>query len=147
MTFTYSSTDLSTDLAKVRRIIGDTDSTDPLLTDEEIAYYLTVDDNVFGAAALCAKAIQATFARLADTTIESVSVKYSQRAKQYASLAEDLEKQAAANDLVSPSVLGISKDAMQTQREDDDRVPNKFEVDQFSNPPGLSETNDIIGAD
>ena len=52
MTFTYSDTDLSTDLAKVRRIISDVDSNEPIFTDEEIAGFLTLETGVRRAAAM-----------------------------------------------------------------------------------------------
>jgi len=43
MTFTYVATDLSTDLAKVRRLISDVDSTEPIFTDEEIDAFLVME--------------------------------------------------------------------------------------------------------
>jgi hypothetical protein len=43
MTFTYTGTDLSTDLAKVRRLINDVDSTNPIFTDEEVNGFLTIE--------------------------------------------------------------------------------------------------------
>lgn len=136
MTFTYDNSDISTDLAKVRLLIGDTNSSDQLLQDEEINYFLSVNDNVYSAAYLAANAIQSKFARMADTSIESVSVKYSQKASQYAALAKDLKSQAEEQDLVSPSVLGVSIDEMENQEADEDRVSNKFKMDRFSNPQG-----------
>jgi len=135
MSWTFDDADISTDLAKVRVLIGDVDTSDQLMSDEMISYFLTVDDNVFGAASLAAKSIQAKFARLADTTIEGVSVKYTQKAVAYGDLAADLASQALDNDLPNPSVFGISKDAIRTQRDDDDRVQERFYTDQFTNPP------------
>lgn len=136
MTFTYSSSDLSTNLAKTRRLLGDTDSTDPLLTDEEINFFISeADSNVYSAAASAALAIQAKFAREAvDTKVESVSVSYSKRAEAYASLARDLEAKAADEDLPTPSVFGISKDAISDTRSDSDRIDERFFQGQFDNP-------------
>ena len=134
MTFTYDSSSISTDLAKVRLILGDTDSTDQLLQDEEINYFLSLNDNVYGASVLAATAIQSKFSRLADTSIESVSVKYTQKADQYAKLSQDLKSKAEEQDLVLPSVLGVSIDAINDANADDDRVQPKFKMDRFSNP-------------
>ena len=135
MTFTFSDEDISTPLAKVRVLTQDTDSTDQLLSDEIINFYLSeASDNIYTAAYLAANAIQAKFARLVDTSIESVSVKYSQKATQYAALAKDLKAQAEQQEVVLPSVLGISIDAMDNQESDEDRVQEKFKMDRFSNP-------------
>lgn len=137
MTFTYDEADISTDLAKVRTILGDTDSADPLLSDEQINYYLSVQANVFAASSMAAQAIQAKYSRLADTSVESVSVKYSQKAAAYAKLSEDMNRRSleSASNIPLPSVLGVSKDAIDTQRADSDRVQSKFYMDKFSNPP------------
>ena len=43
MTFTYDATSISTDLAKVRMLIRDTDASKPLFTDEEITAILVMD--------------------------------------------------------------------------------------------------------
>lgn len=52
MTFTYVATDVSTDLAKVRLTIGDTDSANALFSDEELAAFLSMNgDAVLLAAA------------------------------------------------------------------------------------------------
>lgn len=135
MAFTYDETDLSTALAKVRTLISDVDSTDPLLSDEVINFYLSeASDNIYTAAYLAANSIQAKFARLVDTSIESVSVKYSQKATQYAALAKDLKAQAEQQEVVLPSVLGVSIDAMDNQEAGEDRVQEKFKMDRFSNP-------------
>lgn len=135
MTFTYDETDLSTNLAKIRTLISDVDSTDQLLSDEVINFYLSeASDNIYTAAYLAANAIQAKFARLVDTSIESVSVKYSQKAAQYAALSKDLKSQAEQQEVVLPSVLGVSIDAMDNQEADEDRVQEKFKMDRFSNP-------------
>lgn len=135
MTWSYD-TALTADKDRIRLIIGDTDTNDQLLQDEEIAYFLTLKSNVFEAAALAASSIQSKFARLADTTVETVSVKYSQKAAQYAALAEDLDRKAKEDSaLVSAYAGGISIADVDDVRDDDDRVKPKFRIDQFSNPP------------
>ena len=135
LTFTYSEANINTALAKVRTLVGDVDSTNPLLSDEVINFFISeASDNIYTAAYLSANAIQAKFARFADTTIESVSVNYSQKALQYAALARDLKAHAEMNDISSPSVLGVSIDGMSAQEENEDRVKDKFTMDRFSNP-------------
>ena len=134
MTWTYDPTDLSTDLAKVRLLIGDTDTNDQLLSDEEINHFLTVDTDPNRAAAFAANAIYSKFARLADTTVESVSKKYSQKAQHYSALAKTLEAQANSADAPSPGISGINPETMRDKRNDTDRVREKFYMDRFSNP-------------
>ena len=142
MTWTYDPTDLSTDLAQVRLLIGDTDTNDQLLSDEEINYFLSVTTTVTGAAILAAQAIQANFSRLADTTVETVNVRYSQKADGYAKLVDDLKRQENATSFATPSVMGVSIDAMNVVRADADIVPKEFEMGQFDNPQGPSRKID-----
>ena len=65
MTFTYSNTNVSSELARVRLLIADTDSTNALFTDEEIAFFLDDGGSVYMAAAVANRAIAATRALLA----------------------------------------------------------------------------------
>lgn len=134
MTWSYD-TALIADKDKVRLLVGDTDTNDQLLQDEEIVFILTQETNVYNAAALAARTIQSSYARKADVSVESVSKKFSQQAMAYAKLSEDLMRRAEQEDLVSPSVLGVSIDVMQEAREDTDRVKPKFEMNKFNNPP------------
>lgn len=137
MTFTYNTSDLTTDLAKVRLYIGDTDSTDALMQDEEIQVFLDQYDNLYRAAAFCARTISAKFARKADTKIESVSVSYSQKAKQYSDLAARLDSQAnTSNDSTSgPSATGIKVSETENADKETDRLKPSFSRGQFNNPP------------
>jgi len=141
MAFTY---DITTDIGKVRRNIGDTDSATALLQDDEIQYYLdSANDNIYLASALAAQAISAEFSRKADTTVETVSVKYSQRAAQYASLSQRLRQDAKRLNAPNPVITGISEQAIEDQRADTDRVREKFYMDRFSNPQNdVDETRD-----
>jgi hypothetical protein len=90
MTWTYSSTSLSTDLAKVRLYIGDTNSAWQLLTDEEIAVATTAETNLFLAAAMCCEFIMAKLARDNDDTKLGISVSRSQLTEHYTGLRERL---------------------------------------------------------
>lgn len=137
MTFTYSDTDISTDLAKVRLLIGDTNSADPLATDEEINAAISLTSNVYEAAAWMCRAIAGKFARDIDTSVESVSRKASQRRDSYVKLAQQLESQSVnlGGGLGVPYVGGVSIAAMDAVEDDSDRVPPSFKRGMFSNPP------------
>lgn len=136
MTFTYL-TNVSDDISKVRLLIGDKDCTDALLQDEEITYFLTAGGSVNGAAVIAARAIASNFSRLADKTIETVSVSYSQKSKQYLQLANSLEKQGSsiASGIVGPSATGISIGAMESADNNADRPEPAFKQGMFDDPP------------
>lgn len=139
MAFTYV---VSTNRGKVRLLIGDTDSNNVLLQDDEIDFFLSEsNDNVYLAASYAARSISGKFSREADTTVESVSKSYSQRSRQYSQLAAQLEAQSkrVRGSIPTPAISGISKDAINTQREDEDRVQGKFYMDKFSNPQNDKE--------
>jgi len=93
MTWSYDSS-LATDKDKVRFYIGDTDTNDQLLQDEEISFLLAEVSNVLLAAAHAAKAIAAKFSRQADKAIGDLRISLSQKARTYMTLAADLEKRA-----------------------------------------------------
>lgn len=142
MAFTY---DASTNRGKVRLLIGDNDSTDVLLQDDEVDFFLTdTSNNLYLAASFAAQAIAAQFSRLADTTVEEVSKKYSQQAAQYTKLSLLLESKSkrVASSIPDAVISGISRDKIRTQRKDEDRVQGKFYIDRFSNPPSENEDDD-----
>lgn len=136
MTWTYSPTDLSTDLAKVRLYIGDTDTSDQLATDEEINAVIAGTDGLYSAAALMCRSVSAKFARQIDTSVESVSRKASQRSVQYAKMAENYTTQSSQSGagLGVPFVGGVSISEMDSVENDSDRVPPSFRRGMFSNP-------------
>lgn len=143
MTFSYN-TALTASKDKVRLMIGDTNEDSVLLQDEEIDYFLTQNSSPTRAAVLCCRAISAKFARQADTTVESVSVNYSQKAQAYENMARNLEAQAATSGTIAgPSATGISVAAMQAANEDADRPKPQIAEGQFTNPPGYIEDSAV----
>ncbi len=121
MTWTYAGDPSANNRDEVRFLVGDTDTTDQLITDEEIAYAVAEESSNRGAAALVARAIAASFARRADRSVGDLKVSYKQRYDNYIALATSLESKAAVSDPV-PFAGGISvsnKDALQ---DDTDRV-------------------------
>lgn len=127
MTATYD-TALTAAKDQVRLLIGDTDVTDALLQDEEIAYLLTQSaSNVNVASVRACEAVAARFSRLADTQVDDVRVSLSQRAKGYRELAATLRGRIATS--VSLFAGGISVSAKESAEEDTDRVPPIFTRD------------------
>lgn len=143
MTWTYGgapgTTTSATRRDAVRLLVGDTDTTDQQMTDEEIAFALSqASDDIYNASALLCRALSGKYARLVDTSVESVSSSYSQRAKQYAELAVRLTKEGKRMGSVGlgvPVAGGMSISEMEGVENDTDRVPSAFRIEQFSNPP------------
>lgn len=95
MTWTYLATDLSTDLAKVRREISDTLEDDQLLSDEEINSALTDEGSVILASARCCEWIARVFSRDFDYGADGTDVRKIKRAEQYRELAGELRERAS----------------------------------------------------
>lgn len=125
MTWTYTGDPSDSEKDAVRFLIGDTVSTDPLITDEEIAWLLTERGGVYPAAIQACETIAAKFARLADTQVDDVRVNLSQRAKGYRELAQTLSSRQAISGAM-PFAGGISQAQKETAEEDTDRVPPFF---------------------
>lgn len=146
MTWTYDGAPGSGTAAQrrdtVRLLIGDTDTNDQQITDEEIAYFLgQANDRPYYAAVSAARAIAASYARLVDNSLDQSSVSLSQLQTHYAQLATRLEKEAKTKGsaLGLPSAGGISRDAMKTADDVEDRPDPAFRTRQFRNPPRFED--------
>lgn len=143
MSWTYN-VGLISDKDKVRLTIGDTDSNDQLLADEEINYFLTQQQTVSGAAIAAARSIGAKYARLCDISIESVSKSYSQKSKNFFALALQLESQAKSGaGMVGMSATGTSISEMETVDANTDRPQSENYQGMFDNPPQRSRSGKI----
>lgn len=141
MTFTYSSTALSTNLSQVRLKLGDTNSKDPLLTDEEIAAVsdytaaelaATTGVNIPLAASRCIQAMIAAVARRIDTTGPRFGATRSQIFQHFKDLKKMLEDEARS----STSAVAWSEhsiDDADSLEDDSDFSNPSFGVGQFDN--------------
>lgn len=112
MTFTYSTSDLSTPLARVRLEIGDTTSATALFQDEEINVKLAErgDDVLLTAADLC-DILARRFARDFDFATDGQSFSRSQKSKMYAEMAASLRSRASGvQSIATTRVDGFSDD-------------------------------------
>jgi len=149
MSWSYDPSDLDTTtvsgrLNTVRLLVGDTITSDQQVQNEEILFSLSEKlDNVYEAAAWISRTIASKYARLVDTTIDgSLSSKYSDLRSQYSSLAENLDSQARKNTNVLGVVAGgVRISEVVNVRQDTDRIPSSFTMDQFKNPPNYSKTD------
>jgi len=107
MAWTYSGDPTASNKDAVRFEIGDTDTNDQLLTDEEIVYALSVESRIYGAAARCCEALARKFARQADFTLGPQHVAASQRSEAFARLGRDLKSRIASS---APPYMGGPED-------------------------------------
>ena len=144
MAWTYDESVLTTTTAAgrlnvVRLLIGDTDTNDQLIKDEEITFALSqANDNVYFSASWSARTISAQFARRVTTKLDgALSSNYSDLAKQYKALSDDLREQGQKYSMTSSSLRagGISKAAIKANRQLTDRPDPAFHKGQFDNPP------------
>lgn len=131
MTWTYSGDPSSTDRDAVRFLVGDTDNTDQLFTDEEIAYALTQGDS-YTAAARLARNLASKYARYSDESIGDLSISYSQRYKHFTEIAKQLELESSRG--VTPYAGGISVADKATVTADTDRIQTSIKVGVHDSP-------------
>lgn len=137
----YSDQPATNDIDKVRLMLGDTDCTDPLLSDNEINWLISATEEVTAAAAMGAKSIAGKFARKVSNTTGRVRKELSDLFDHYMALEKNLRDLAAAGGIGSagiPSVSGVftalTKDAALTDAQDPDLVQPAFEVGEMDNP-------------
>lgn len=129
MTWTFGGDPSTSPRDAVRLYVGDTDPADQLVTDETIAWALGLaGQNAVIAAARIARMIAMTFARGIDSTVGDVKVVFSNRAKLFAALTEDLEGLAGVGAsagtgglIVEPVVTGVSVGEMDAVAQNPDR--------------------------
>lgn len=143
MSYSYDNTDLGTDTASgrlnaTRFLLGDTDSNDPQVQDEEITFALAqTNDSIYAAAAWLARAVAAKYSRQVNIDLDGqLSAEYSDLAAQYNRLADQLEYQATkAGAGIGIKAGGITKTDIEIAREQTNRVKPSFRRDRFWNPP------------
>lgn len=102
----YDPTDINTTtnsgrVNAVRYLVGDTDTTDEQLTDDEINFTLSVkNNNIYLSASMVAQSLAAKYSRFVDTELEGMLKEdYSQKSEQYYKLAAGLRLQGVREGL------------------------------------------------
>jgi len=141
--WTYDPTALDTTspsgrLNSVRLLVGDTDTSDQQIQDEEITFSIAQSStNIYNAAAFVCRLIAAKYARLVTTQLDgALQAEYSDRVKHYTMLSlqmADFGKRIGGRAL-GVSGGGISIAEVESIHNNSDRVPSQFRVDQFSVP-------------
>ena len=142
--FTYSGNPATNDRDATRFFVGDTNANRPLLADTEIEFALTEFPNTRLAAAMCADALAAKFARESDQKVGDISKSLSKVSEQFRDLATRLRNEAAKR--APASFPAASKDWKQSQRQDTDLVQPTFSVGLGDNPWAvqLNDQLDVI---
>jgi hypothetical protein len=120
MSFSYSGDPSINALDEVRFLIGDVNSSQPQLQDEEINYCLGVTANNRYAAAMAAEAIAGKYAVLVNTTIDGLSVQYNDLHRNYILLADQLRTGQPL--VAAPYAGGISRSDKLNNYMDTDRT-------------------------
>lgn len=143
MAWSYDPTDLNTTTASgrlntVRLLIGDTDTTDQQVQNEEVTFSLTENgNNVYYSGAWVARAIASKYSRKVNTELSgALKADYSDLVTHYNSLADNLEYQGKTSG-ASVGVLagGITKSTVEAVRQNTNRIEGSFRRDRFKNPP------------
>jgi hypothetical protein len=143
MAWSYDPTDLDTTTASgrlntVRLLVGDTNTEDQQVQNEEITFGLSENgNNVYYAGAWIARAIASKYSRQVTTSLDgALKANYSDLSKQYKVLADDLEYQGKTSGAVIGVLAGgITKSGIEAVRANTNRIEGSFRRDRFKNPP------------
>jgi hypothetical protein len=143
MAWSYDASDLDTTTASgrlntVRLLLGDTDTLDQQVQNEEVTFALSQsNDNVYFAAAWLSRTVASQYARKVDVQLDgALSAKYSDLHKHYVSLAETLEYQGKKTGaVIGVTAGGLTKSDVSAVRANTNRIEGSFRRDRFRNPP------------
>ena len=138
--FSYNDSDLSTDLNKVRRLIGDVNSTAGLFSDEEIEFFISEEANIYGAAAVACESLSAKFASGVSKTVGKLKINLQQKFDHYEKLSETFKTKSKTKGGIQLFAGGISQAQKDSEESNTDRVAPSFARDFMDFPgTGLSE--------
>tara|TARA_R110000787_G_scaffold261218_1_gene366518 strand:+ start:382 stop:837 length:456 start_codon:yes stop_codon:yes gene_type:complete len=143
MSWSYEEYDLNTTTASgrlntVRLLVGDTDSIDQQIQNEEISFALSQNgNNVYYSGAWVARAISSKYSRRVTTQLSgALSADYSDIAKQYMVLADTLSYQGKTSGAaVGVLAGGTTISGIEAVRANTNRIEGSFRRDRFKNPP------------
>ena len=144
MAWTYGGDPSANARDAIRFLIGDTDTNDQLLNDDEIAWLnsevtgsTTATTGVYAAAYRACLTIASKFSREADKSVGDLSIHAQQKAKAYREQALELKTLVMREGGVpTPYAGGISISDKNSNQEDSDIYQAWFESGQFDNPRG-----------
>lgn len=143
MSWSYSSDPSASNLDEVRWRAGLTDSTEELVSDEEIEFCIDEEDNNIAAAACACEGVAAKLAREVDLRAGArgeLSLRLSQASEAFKRKAKELRKKSAS--YAKPWSAAISIDEKDDQLDDTDRVTPFFKREQFEDSEEVGLTKD-----
>jgi len=141
-TWNYSGDPGASSKDAVRFLIGDTDSRDQLISDQEIDYLVSAVGTTNEAAAQACEAISVG-GRLVDKEVDDLVIKGRQRAEQYRDLAKALRNRRVGSRL-GVYAGGISIADGRARDIDQDRPSPAFDRGQFDNPYAGGQRGDGV---
>lgn len=131
MSWSYNFT-LSAAKDKVRLLLGDTNTNDQILSNEEITFFLTEHgSNIYSAVAACAEAAAAKFLRDKDRSAVGMSSNLSDRYNRFLELAKKYKARAGIS--AELDVGGILESRRDTIRSNSDLIPHFAQRGRFRN--------------
>lgn len=146
MTWSYSGNPSDSSLDEVRFLVGDTDSADQLVQNEEISYAIATESSSLLAAVRVLRALAGKWARKADKAVGDLKISYSQLQKSFLALADKLEK-TELSPLTgglkgTPYAGGISISDKDSVADNTDRAEPAFKRGLHDNPELWPEEED-----
>jgi len=143
MAWSYDPTDLNTTTASgrlntVRFLVGDTNTNNQQVQNEEITFSLSqTADDVYTASAYVARSIASQYASKVNIEVDGqIKADYSDLYEHYKALADKLDYQAKkVGARLGVSAGGITKTQVELARSNTNRVGPEFRRDRFWNPP------------
>lgn len=128
MSWSYSGDPSTSALDAVRFLIFDTDTTNQLLSNEEINYLLSAENNnVYAAAIRAAMRLSANFGRKGSMSVGDLSIDYGSQATFYSGLVAALRRERVLRGGAGAAIFTAGSIAAKQDREaDTDRVKPKF---------------------
>ncbi len=141
MAWTYSGDPANSDLDQVRFLVGDTDTSDQLLLDAEIAWAITDQSTLLLAAALCLRTLANKFSKMVTRKVGDVSTSCSDMAKAFAARADELDPNGItkAIALALPSFGGLTISGKADLDADSDAVQPSFSRGMNDYPGGFPD--------
>jgi len=124
MSWSYTGNPADSLKDEVRFLIGDTDTSEQQISDEEINYLIDSESTAIGSAIKACRNLMAKYARKFSQSVGKVRLEYDQLINHYKMLCETLEKQQSLS--VRPYAGGISISDKETTSQDTDRVRPSF---------------------
>lgn len=150
MTWTYAG-NFALPRDQVRFLVGDTDTADQLVTDEQIAFALTQNSNVYRAGAICCRSIALKVGQRLTVNQSGTGIDSDEQYKHWMDAANTLDEQAAlglGGSGAGAYVGGVSVSDKQGREGDSDRVRPAFTRTLHAGPGdalGTAESDERTG--